>query len=234
MIYPNIYKAIFLSRSNRFIAEVLINNKTETVHVKNTGRCRELLIPGCTVYLCHSENMNRKTKYDLVAVEKKTENGILLVNIDSQIPNDIAGEWLPDSGFFSSDAVFTREFMYRKSRFDFYVKDHDRDAFIEVKGCTLENNGICSFPDAPTERGVKHINELITAVNEGFEAYLLFVIQMNGMRVIVPNDNTHPEFGDALRQASNSGVHILAVECEVAPNSITACRQIPVSLQLVK
>ena len=231
MRYPNIRKAVFLSRQNRFIAHVLIDSSEEIVHVKNTGRCKELLVHGCTVYLCHSDNCSRKTRYDLVAVEKKTEKGTLLVNIDSQIPNDVAAEWLPSSGLFSKNAVYYREYTFGNSRFDFYVEDNGRKAFIEIKGCTLENDGICQFPDAPTERGVKHIKELITAINEGYDAYILFIVQMNGMKYLVPNDETHPEFGLALRQASSSGVQVLAVECDVSEDCISACRQIPVSLQ---
>ena len=231
MRYPNIRKAVFLSRQNRFIAHVLIDSSEEIVHVKNTGRCKELLVPGCTVYLCHSDNCSRKTRYDLVAVEKKTEKGTLLVNIDSQIPNDVAAEWLPSSGLFSKNAVYYREYTFGNSRFDFYVEDNGRKTFIEIKGCTLENDGICRFPDAPTERGVKHIKELITAINEGYDAYILFIVQMNGMKYLVPNDETHPEFGSALRQASSSGVQVLAVECDISEDGISACRQIPVSLQ---
>lgn len=231
MKYANIHKATFLSRPNRFIARVLINGSEEIAHVKNTGRCRELLIPGSTVYLFRSSNASRKTKYDLISVEKKTDNGIILVNIDSQIPNDVAAEWLPRSGLFSSDALFTREYTFGNSRFDFCVDEHEKRSFIEVKGCTLENNGICSFPDAPTVRGIKHIRELISAVNKGHSAYLLFIVQMKGMKYLVPNNSTHPEFGDAMREAALSGVKILAVECDVSKDSIVACRQIPVSLQ---
>ena len=232
MIYPNIHKGTFLSRSNRFIAEVLIEGKAETVHVKNTGRCRELLVPGSTVYLCMSENPSRKTRFDLIAVEKQTEKGILLVNIDSQIPNDVAAQWLPSSGLFSPGAVYSREYTYGNSRFDIQVTDRGKESFIEVKGCTLENDGICRFPDAPTERGVKHIRELAEAVRAGHEAYLLFIVQMKGMRYLIPNDETHPEFGAALREAASAGVHVLAVECDVTRDSISACRQIPVSLEL--
>ena len=231
MRYPNIQKAVFLLRQNRFVAQVLLNGSEEIVHVKNTGRCKELLIPGCTVYLCRSDNVSRKTRYDLVAVEKETENGLLIVNIDSQIPNDVAAEWLPNSGLFSQDAVYQREYTFGNSRFDFYIEDNGKKAFVEIKGCTLENSGICRFPDAPTERGVKHINELIAAVNAGYEAYILFIVQMEGMKHLVPNDETHPEFGSALRNAASSGVHIMAVECDVSEDAISACRRIPVQLQ---
>ena len=173
MKYANIHKAVFISRLNRFVARVQINGSEELVHVKNTGRCRELLIPGCTVYLFRSENDSRKTKYDLVTVEKRTDQGTMLVNIDSQIPNDVAGEWLPSSRLFSKDALYTREYTFGNSRFDFCVDEDKKRSFIEVKGCTLENDGVCCFPDAPTVRGVKHLNELISAANEGYGAYLL-------------------------------------------------------------
>ncbi len=231
MKYANIHKAVFISRLNRFVARVQINGSEELVHVKNTGRCRELLIPGCTVYLFRSENDSRKTKYDLVTVEKRTDQGTLLVNIDSQIPNDVAGEWLPCSGLFSKDAVYTREYTFENSRFDFCIDENKKRSFIEVKGCTLENDGVCCFPDAPTVRGVKHLKGLISAADEGYGAYLLFIVQMKGMRYLVPNDATHPEFGDTMRKASMSGVKILAVECDVNKDSIVACRQIPVSLK---
>lgn len=232
MRYPNIQKAVFLSRPNRFIAKAEINGAVETVHVKNTGRCRELLVPGSTVYLCRSDNPSRKTEYDLVAVEKPAEKESILVNIDSQAPNEIAAEWLPSCGLFSPDAQYIREYTYGSSRFDFYIDDHGKESFVEVKGCTLENDGICRFPDAPTERGVKHIRELISAVRAGYGAYVLFIVQMKGMRYLIPNDETHPEFGAALREAASAGVHVLAVECDVGPDSITACGQIPVPLEL--
>ena len=231
MKYTNICKAIFISRPNRFIARVLVNGLEELVHVKNTGRCKELLIPGSTVYLVRSNNVSRKTKYDLITVEKKTDKGTLLINIDSQIPNDVAGEWLPHSDLFSPDAIYKREHTFGNSRFDFCVDENDKRSFIEVKGCTLENNGVCSFPDAPTARGVKHLKELISAANKGYGAYLLFIVQMHGMKYLVPNDETHPEFGIAIREAALSGVKILAVECDVSEDSISACRQIPVLLK---
>ncbi|MBQ8995724.1 MAG: DNA/RNA nuclease SfsA [Oscillospiraceae bacterium] len=232
MTYSNITPAIFLSRPNRFIAKVSVGGKEETVHVKNTGRCRELLVPGCTVYLCRSDNPARKTAYDLIAVEKiRSGQEPLLINMDSQIPNDVAQEWLPLSGLFSQNARYHREHTHGNSRFDFYVEDGERKAFVEVKGCTLEQDGICSFPDAPTERGVKHIRELAAALEEGFECYVLFIVQMKGMRYLVPNDATHPEFGQALREAAKAGVKVLAAECEIHPDSISACGKIPVHLE---
>ena len=161
MTYKNIVSGRFISRPNRFIAKVNINGQEETVHVKNTGRCKELLIPGCKVFLAPSENPNRKTKFDLIAVIKKTENKEILINMDSQIPNLAAVEWLKKGTLFSKEALIKREVTFKNSRFDLYIEDDGRKAFIEVKGVTLENNGTAMFPDAPTIRGVKHINELI-------------------------------------------------------------------------
>ena len=231
MKYTKIIKGSFLSRPNRFIAKVLIDGKEETVHVKNTGRCRELLTPGVTVYLYISDNPLRKTKYDLIAVEKIREGKApLLVNMDSQVPNTVADEWLHKYGMFSSDAVIRREVTYGKSRFDFYIEDGKRKAFLEVKGVTLENDGVASFPDAPTERGVKHINELISAVGDGYEGYILFVVQMKEISYMTPNDATHKAFGDALRNAEKVGVKILAVDCIVTPDSIVCDKPVKVKL----
>lgn len=230
MKYKKVVKGQFISRPNRFIARVLINGVEETVHVKNTGRCKELLVDNATVYLYESDNPARKTKYDLIAVEKETPNGTLLINMDSQIPNDVAEEWLKECDLFSKNAVIKREFTYNKSRFDFYIEDGSRKAFLEVKGVTLENDGVASFPDAPTERGVKHINELVEAVKEGYEAYILFVIQMKGVNLFVPNDLTHKDFGDALRNAQKSGVKIIAVDSIIEPDSIRIDGFVPVSL----
>ncbi|MCR4638825.1 DNA/RNA nuclease SfsA [Ruminococcus sp.] len=233
MKYCNIKAAEFISRPNRFIAKVRIGGVEETVHVKNTGRCRELLTNGCSVYLEESDNPSRKTKYDLVAVEK-LRNGKqpLLVNMDSQIPNAAAEEWLRKGELFSEQAVIRREFTYGESRFDFRIDDGDRISFLEVKGVTLENDGIASFPDAPTERGVKHIHELIRAHREGFGAYILFVIQMKEIRELRPNDLTHRAFGDALRLAESEGVNILAYDCIVTYDSITIDKPIPIRTEL--
>lgn len=233
MKYRHIEKAVFMSRPNRFIAEVFINGKKERVHVKNTGRCRELLREGASVYLERSSNPNRKTRYDLVAVEKMRE-GLppLLVNMDSQIPNSAAEEWLKSGKLFSEQAVIRRECTYGASRFDFRVEDKGKISFLEVKGVTLEKNGIASFPDAPTERGVKHIYELIRAKNEGYGAYLLFVIQMKEIKELRPNDEMHREFGDALRAAHKAGVNILAYDCIVAPDSIVIDKPIIVRTEL--
>ncbi|MBE6856885.1 MAG: DNA/RNA nuclease SfsA [Ruminococcus sp.] len=221
MRYKNITEGRFISRPNRFIAKVEIDGKEETVHVKNTGRCKELLVTGCRVYLEKSGNPARKTAYDLVAVEKRTESGeTLLINMDSQIPNYVAEEWLKISGMFSENAVIRREVTYGNSRFDVYVKDGNRRAFIEVKGVTLEYDGTAMFPDAPTQRGVKHIRELMKCTEEGYEAYILFVIQMERVNEFRPNDATDKEFGKALREAEKAGVKILAQSCVITADSI--------------
>ena len=231
MKYNKIVSGTFLSRPNRFIAKILVDGKEETVHVKNTGRCKELLIPGVTVYLFVANNENRKTKYDLIAVEKiRSDKKPLLVNMDSQVPNTVADEWLRVCGPFSENAVIRREVTFGKSRFDFYIEDGERKAFLEVKGVTLENDGVASFPDAPTERGVKHINELTLCVKNGYEGYILFVVQMKEILYMTPNDVTHKAFGDALREAQKAGVKILAVDCIVTPDSIKCDKNILVKL----
>ena len=227
MKYNNIVEGRFIERPNRFIAKVEIGGVTETVHVKNTGRCRELLVKGTTVYLEKSNNPERKTGYDLIAVLK---NGKTLINMDSQIPNAVTEEWLRKGNLFSKDAVIRREVTHNKSRFDFYIEEGGRKIFLEVKGCTLETDGIARFPDAPTERGVKNINELIDCVNEGFEAYILFVIQMKGIKHFEPNDKTHSAFGDALRNAESKGVNILAYDCNVTKDTIEIDKEIKVLL----
>ncbi len=231
MKYQNVANAEFLFRPNRFIAHVSLFGREEVVHMNNTGRCRELLLPHTTVYLEKSENPCRKTKYDLIAVEKKREGKeALLVNIDSQIPNALAEEWIPFSGIFSSDAKVRREVTFGSSRFDLYIEDGPRRAFMEVKGVTLEEGGLASFPDAPTLRGVKHMGELCRAIDEGYEAYILFVIQMKEVTSFSPNDKTHKAFGDALRQAAKKGVGILAYDCKVSPDSLVI--DAPVSIEL--
>lgn len=220
MKYKKTVSGTFLSRPNRFIAKVKIGDSVETVHVKNTGRCRELLIEGCRVYLEESDNPSRKTKYDLIAVEKRRENGKkLLINMDSMAPNGAAAEWLR-GGLFSKKAEIKREVTYGDSRFDFYIQDGEEKAFLEVKGVTLENNGIALFPDAPTDRGIKHINGLIKAVEDGYKAYILFVIQMKEVTAFTSNDATHKAFGEALRSARKSGVKILAYDCNVTPDTM--------------
>ena len=231
MRYQNVTPAVFVARPNRFIAHVEINGARETVHVKNTGRCRELLVPGCTVYVSRSDNPTRKTKYDLIAVRKeRAGRESLLINMDSQIPNAAALEWLRNSGLFSPSAVFRREITYKDSRFDIYVEDGERRSFIEVKGVTLEDSGVAMFPDAPTARGVKHLNGLAGCVQDGFEAYVLFVIQMKGVFVFRPHDAMDPEFGDALRRAAAAGVKVLAMDCRITPDTITIDSPVKVRL----
>ncbi|MBQ6824919.1 MAG: DNA/RNA nuclease SfsA [Clostridia bacterium] len=226
MKYKKTVTGRFINRPNRFIAIVEINGKEETVHVKNTGRCKELLIPGATVRLEISNNPNRKTKYDLVGVFKQREGKAdLPVNMDSQAANAIAEEWLKKH----TDATVRREVTYRNSRFDFYIEGNKK-AFLEVKGVTLERDGVALFPDAPTERGIKHIKELIACLQEGYEAYILFVIQMKEVHLFKPNDETHKAFGDALREAAAAGVGIYAVDCIVDGDTVTADAFIPIEL----
>lgn len=227
MRYKNIVSGTFVSRPNRFIARVIIGDKEETVHVKNTGRCKELLIKGAQVFLAVSDNPLRKTRYDLVAVIK---NGIC-INMDSYAPNLAAGEWLKSSGLFSEDAQIKAEKTFGDSRFDFYIKDGERQAFLEVKGVTLEQDGIALFPDAPTLRGVKHINELVQCIEKGYEAYILFVIQMKGIKEFRPNDGTHQAFGDALRSAQKAGVKIIACDCRVTPEEMVIEKNIKINLE---
>lgn len=225
MQYGKVREGIFLSRPNRFIAMVEIDGKAETVHVKNTGRCRELLTPGARVILeCAPPDTKRKTKYDIIAVYK----GDMLINMDSQSPNKAAMEFIPK--LFEGVTYIRPERVYGSSRFDFYIEAGKRKIFMEVKGCTLEEKGICSFPDAPTERGVKHINELIKAASEGYEAYILFVIQMEKALYFTPNDRTHPQFGEALRQAAGQGVKILAYSCNVTENSMSIAEPVRIEL----
>ena len=214
MVYENVTKAVFLNRPNRFIAEVEIDGKREIVHVKNTGRCKELLIPGCEVWLTAPGTPNRKTKYDLIAVRKDT--GILF-NIDSQAPNKVVKEWLESQDY---DVVIP-EYTYGDSRIDFYMERGADKYLMEVKGCTLEIDGMGYFPDAPTERGVKHIRELIKAKKTGYHAVLCFVIQMDGVSEVKANVDTHPEFGMALEDAKKAGVEILFLRCHVEPDTLT-------------
>lgn len=223
MRYEKVVKGKFLSRPNRFVAWVEVNGGEELCHVKNTGRCRELLVSGCTVFLALSENPARKTKYDLIAVQK----GGRLINMDSYAPNLAAGEFLPT---LFPDSIIKSEYTYGNSRFDFYIKDNSRKILLEVKGVTLEQDGVVMFPDAPTERGLKHVRELIKAVGEGYEAYLLFVVQMDKVKYFTPNISTHPEFGEVLKQAEAAGVKLLAYDCAVTPESMTVNRPVRIIL----
>ena len=226
MRYTNVSRGRFLERPNRFLARVEMEGQEVLCHVKNTGRCRELLNPGAVVYLQKSDNPNRKTGYDLIAVEK----GEMLINMDSQIPNYVAAEWLRKGRLFPEDANIQMERRYGNSRFDIYAEAGDRKAFLEVKGVTLEVEGQARFPDAPTERGVKHVRELMGCVQEGYEAYLLLVIQMTGIQSFAPNWDTHPAFGSALQEAARAGVQILAYDCQVRPDEIVLDQPVPVLL----
>ena len=213
MKYDNITEGIFIDRPNRFIAHVETGGKRETVHVKNTGRCRELLLPGAKVWLTEPGTPGRKTRYDLIAVQK--DNGMLF-NIDSQAPNRVVKEWLEKQDF---DLIYP-EYSYGSSRIDFYMERDEKRYLMEVKGCTLEIGGIGYFPDAPTERGVKHLRELGRAAAEGIHSIAAFVIQMDGVTEVRPNVVTHPEFGEALREAELAGVSILPLPCHVEPDSL--------------
>lgn len=224
MQYRNVVPGRFLARPNRFIAHVETEEGIQTVHVKNTGRCRELLVPGAIVYLERSANPNRKTAFDLIAVEK----GDLLINMDAQAPNQVFGEWVP--GLLPEGAVLRREYTYGDSRLDFCVESSKGLYLIEVKGVTLEDGGAARFPDAPTERGVKHIRELQKAADAGLGAALFFVVQMEKMQSVAPNDETHPAFGAALREAAAHGVQVCAYDCAVSPESLVLRREVPVLL----
>lgn len=214
MRYENIVEGVFLSRPNRFVANVKIDGKEETVHVKNTGRLKELLYEGVRVVCQRSENVNRKTKFDLISVYK----GDVLYNIDSVAPNIVFGEYIEK--FFTNVKKVKPEKKYKNSRFDFYVEYEDKRAFVEVKGVTLEKDGVMLFPDAPTQRGVKHINELTECVKDGFEAYIVFVICADTGFKFSPNEERHKEFAEALRSAEIGGVKISALKCNVGKDSI--------------
>ena len=230
MHYSNCTAGTFLSRPNRFVAQVALDGRTETCHVKNTGRCRELLIHGCRVYLTRSDNPARKTQYDLIAVEKQTAHGPLLINMDAQAPNHVFEAWARAGRFRPRLTLLRPETVYGASRFDFYWEAGTDRGFVEVKGVTLEEDGVARFPDAPTLRGVKHLEELIACQAEGYEAAVCFVLQMAGMRDFAPNDLTHPAFGAALRRAAAAGVQILARECTVTPDSLAIAGPVPVCL----
>lgn len=226
MKYLNIEEAVFKERPNRFIAYVETRNGREICHVKNTGRCKELLQPDATIYVQRNDNPARKTKLDLIGVKKNQ----YLINMDSQAPNMAVKEWLKAGNLFSETAKIYPEKKYGDSRFDFYIEDGERKAFMEVKGVTLENDRVCAFPDAPTERGVKHIRELIKCMEEGYEAYILFVIQMSPVKYLKPNDVTHKAFGDALREAKKAGVHVLARDCRITIDSMEIMNEVEVRL----
>ena len=231
MNYKKIVQATFIERPNRFIAYCKINETIEKVHVKNTGRCRELLTPNCTVYLEESDNPNRKTKYSLIAVQK----GNRLINMDSQVPNKVVQEALINKtivlpGLDEEISFIKPEKTYGNSRFDIYLETENKKAFIEIKGVTLEENDIVLFPDAKTERGVKHIKELIEAKKDGYHSYIIFVVQMKNVKYFTPNIKMHKELGDALIEAQSAGVNVLAYDCEVTPNSIEIKDEVNVKL----
>ena len=223
MRYDNITEGKFLSRPNRFVAYAEIDGRIEKCHVKNTGRCRELLTEGCTVYLERAKNPERKTRFDLVAVKK----GGRLINMDSYAPNIAAGEFLPS--LFPNGKI-RAEYTCGDSRFDFYIEENNEKILLEVKGVTLENDGAVMFPDAPTERGVKHINGLMKYADEGYRTYIMFVIQMSDVKYFAPNDAMHPQFGEALRKAAEHGVEILAYDCVVTPESMEINKSVEVRL----
>ena len=214
MTYKNIKLGKFVSRPNRFIANIEIDGNIEVCHVKNTGRCKELLVPGVTVYVQEFDSPLRKTKYDLISVCK----GDRLVNMDSQAPNKVFKEWAKNH--FKNASLIKTEVKYKNSRFDFYIEENDEKIFVEVKGVTLEDNNVVLFPDAPTERGVKHINELCDSVKNGYKAYIFFVVQMSGVKYFTPNAKTHPEFAEALKTARQKGVNICCVDCIVTSDEL--------------
>ena len=225
MKYVNMIPGTFLARPNRFVAHVEIDGQTEVVHVKNTGRCRELLSVGAQVWCQKSDNPSRKTKFDLITVKK----GSRLINMDSQAPNQAAKEWLASGGLGEIENL-RAETKHGDSRFDFSFTKDGRQCFLEVKGVTLENDGVCAFPDAPTERGAKHLRGLKEAAKEGYGAYVLFVIQMADIKHLFPNDATDPEFGKALREAATNGVEVLAVDCQVTIDEMNIGQFVPVVL----
>lgn len=230
MQYKNLHKGIFLERLNRFVARVEIDGIEERVHVKNTGRCAELLVPGYTVYLEKANVATRSTAYDLIAVEKQLEDGIRLINMDSMAPNKAAAEWLAEGGAGELENIRS-EVKIGDSRFDFCAEQNGRKVIIEVKGCTLEKDGVAAFPDAPTLRGVKHVNGLAELARQGNRCIILIVIQMKGMHVFTPNWQTHPEFGEALIEAAEAGVEIIAMDCEVKPGYVRIDAPVSVDLE---
>ncbi|MGN0132739.1 MAG: DNA/RNA nuclease SfsA [Lachnospiraceae bacterium] len=229
MKYANVTEGNFVERPNRFIAYVDIDGRREICHVKNTGRCKELLVPGATVYLTKADNPDRKTAYDLIGVRK----GERMINLDSQLPNAAAYEWISKHKKEWNIEQLKREVKYGNSRFDLWGKKTDgKEFFIEVKGVTLEEDGVVRFPDAPTERGIKHVEELAECVGEGYGAAILFVIQMDGVRWFEPNMVTHPAFGEALKKAEKAGVLVRAVCCGVAPDEMYIRKEVEVRLPL--
>lgn len=227
MKYPEVVKGSFIERHNRFVASVLVDGQVQTCHVKNTGRCRELLLPGAEVWLCPSDSPQRKTKYDLVCVNKAGR----LINIDAQAPNRVFAEWAAAGRCpFGVPDILIPERSFGSSRLDFYAEALGRKIYIEVKGVTLEERGVVRFPDAPTERGIKHMTELVRAVEAGCDAYAAFVIQMENVLYFEPNRATHPQFGQALEHAAARGVGILAFDCHVTPDSLSPLNPVEIRL----
>lgn len=236
MQYNNIKSATFISRPNRFIANILVDNvdgvnsKEEICHVKNTGRCKELLTKGCRIFVEENNNPNRRTKYDLISVYK----GDRLINMDSQAPNKAFHKFLLNSDFIRDIKLIKPECTFGNSRFDFYIEAGERRIFAEIKGVTLEENNVVLFPDAPTQRGVKHINELVKCIEQGFEAYIIFIVQMENVDYFTPNVKTHIEFANALSIAEKCGVNICAFDCIIDKNSIVVNQPVPIKLNSKK
>lgn len=226
MYYENVVSGRFLERKNRFIALVEIDGAVQTVHVKNTGRCRELLVPGCLVWCTHTPSVTRKTEYDLITTEK----GGRLINLDAQASNKLFHEWAAEGNYLPLPLVIRPEFTWGDSRFDFRLEQAGRTRLVEVKGVTLEQDGHVSFPDAPTERGVKHLRGLMRAAESGMEAAVAFVIQMEGAKDFAPADHIHPAFGEALREAAEKGVKVEAFDCVVSPDQVQIRTAVPVLL----
>lgn len=226
MIYDNIKIAKFINRPNRFIANIEIDGERKVCHVKNTGRCKELLIEGVTIYVQEFNNLNRKTNYDLISVYK----GERLINIDSQAPNKVFHELLLKGKLFKNITLIKPECKYKNSRFDFYIEADSKKIFVEVKGVTLEENGVVMFPDAPTERGLKHLNELADCKDNGYEAYVCFIIQMKDVLYFTPNYKTHKEFGETLVNVKKKGVNLIAFDCEVTKDSLTTVQIVDIML----
>ncbi|MDD3335875.1 MAG: DNA/RNA nuclease SfsA [Eubacteriales bacterium] len=226
MYYPGMERGVFLARPNRFIAHIELESGVQVCHVKNTGRCKELLTPGAEVWVQKAANPARKTAYDLIAVRK----GERMINMDANAPNKVFAEWAQAGRFLPDLSLLLPETTHGDSRFDFYVEAPNLRGFVEVKGVTLEEDGVVRFPDAPTERGVKHLHGLKRCVGEGYEAWAVFIIQMAGVRWLEPNRKTHPEFADALRESAGSGVHLLALSCQVEPDRLTVDQPVEVRL----
>ena len=226
MRYGKVVSGTFISRPNRFIAYVEVDGEEQKVHVKNTGRCSEILKPGCKVILEDSDNPSRKTRYDLIAAYKDG----MLINIDSQAPNKAFGEWIASSAYFGEDVIIHPEHTLGDSRFDFMVESGDRRFLIEVKGVTQEHDGVCMFPDAPTERGLKHLRGLDEARTLGYETFIALIVQMKGMHLFVPNRETHPEFADTLREVVEGGTGLLVLDCIVTEDSMSVDSDVPFDL----